>query len=975
MHKTRYAFFQLTAILFSLTAFVSCNNSGNIPFPEKELSYTQPVTVPLVFSTTKRLKWDTARKDGITPVIKKFDINALPAFPYDSTGFKPFSKPPEETHFDFNKLPEKDCDLDKLPSHPLNFKTTELGPIPIVRAGSPVMQKGKPLAIYDFAISQVMQTDFVGALYKDRTGLLWIGGSGGLLRYDGDHIQTFVHFTTSSNPIGGIIEDNAGKIWFIQAGEGAIGVLDPHNGTVGYSSQIGAVGNDITRISKDDKGNIWLYNSNDKAMSIIDPVRETYRNFNVKAGLSDELAGQMLEDNNKNIWISTNDKGIDIIIPSKGKIKYLGKINGLSSDSIVAMTKDKNGLIWAAVPGGVEAVDIKNSTIKHYNQFQGFRQGFPFNLSFDSNGNLWKVTNKGIDVADFQNRRTRHIDQSNGLSGNSLYAFATDNYNRKWIGSSNGLNMIDQYGETVHPLGTNQIISLKEDGANNLWVATLNGLFIVNPERTEMHLLDKAGGLSDNFVQGFWKRNGDMIVSTYRGFNIIDPIHKTLLKAGRSEGLVTDSLYIAFKDKSGNMWLTGPGNGIELIDSANKISLHAEKDAGLSGNTIMDVQEDNDELIWLATLHGGVDIINPVEGTVKYLNNQPGLKDTCNRLMLLDKYGRIWIGTDKGIYVADKKNGTLTSITTQQGLSNNTILSLLEYNGTVLAGTNNKVTMITPPTPGDSTAGWKISVLDKSENLLKTNTNSWLTDGVTHDGKYLWGDNGITVINKIKPDNDSVATYITGMSVLGQPQYFIGSSSDSVYSGHAKFSWDSVSGPYNLPAKLSLPHTQNYLQFQFAQANLSRPDTTLYTYVLEGIDKNWSTPSMNPYTENYLNLPPGKYIFKVSSKEISGRWSKPTSFSFTILPPWYQTWWAWMLYVLIGLGLLRLYIVYRSRKLKRENKILEDKVKYRTGQLQKSLEDLKATQSQLIQSEKMASLGELTAGIAHEIQNPIKFCK
>ena len=57
----------------------------------------------------------------------------------------------------------------------------------------------------------------------------------------------------------------------------------------------------------------------------------------------------------------------------------------------------------------------------------------------------------------------------------------------------------------------------------------------------------------------------------------------------------------------------------------------------------------------------------------------------------------------------------------------------------------------------------------------------------------------------------------------------------------------------------------------------------------------------------------------------------------------------------------------------KENRILEEKVNLRTKQLQKSLEDLKATQSQLIQSEKMASLGELTAGIAHEIQNPLNF--
>jgi two-component system NtrC family sensor kinase len=52
---------------------------------------------------------------------------------------------------------------------------------------------------------------------------------------------------------------------------------------------------------------------------------------------------------------------------------------------------------------------------------------------------------------------------------------------------------------------------------------------------------------------------------------------------------------------------------------------------------------------------------------------------------------------------------------------------------------------------------------------------------------------------------------------------------------------------------------------------------------------------------------------------------------------------------------------------------LEQQVKERTSELKKSLEDLTAAQSQLIQSEKMVSLGELTAGIAHEIQNPLNF--
>ncbi|HEU5053644.1 MAG TPA: ATP-binding protein, partial [Hanamia sp.] len=290
---------------------------------------------------------------------------------------------------------------------------------------------------------------------------------------------------------------------------------------------------------------------------------------------------------------------------------------------------------------------------------------------------------------------------------------------------------------------------------------------------------------------------------------------------------------------------------------------------------------------------------------------------------------------------------------------------------------------------------WKVSVLDNSEGLTRLNSTAWSTDAVTREGQFLWGDNGITILNNIQPVADSAVVNITGVNIMTKPQNFFDykslSSVDTIWTADTfytannkvahdagfadqnKYKWDSVRGPYNLPVNMRLPYNNNYLQFQFEQANLGRQDSVLYTYILEGIDKSWSTPTLNTFTENYLNLSPGNYTFKVSSKNVNGHWSKPASFSFTILPPWYKTWWAYTLYVLIGLGLLRLYIVYRSRKLKKENKLLEEKVAHRTSQLKKSLEDLKATQAQLIQSEKMASLGELTAGIAHEIQNPLNF--
>jgi signal transduction histidine kinase len=120
-------------------------------------------------------------------------------------------------------------------------------------------------------------------------------------------------------------------------------------------------------------------------------------------------------------------------------------------------------------------------------------------------------------------------------------------------------------------------------------------------------------------------------------------------------------------------------------------------------------------------------------------------------------------------------------------------------------------------------------------------------------------------------------------------------------------------------------------------------------------------------------LPPNNYTFKIRAMNGDGYWSKEFNYSFSIRPPWWKTWWFRILAIVFAGTLLYGFIQYRSRHLKASNVILEKKVIQRTNELNNSLAELKTAQDQLIQSEKMASLGELTSGIAHEIKNPLNF--
>ena len=192
--------------------------------------------------------------------------------------------------------------------------------------------------------------------------------------------------------------------------------------------------------------------------------------------------------------------------------------------------------------------------------------------------------------------------------------------------------------------------------------------------------------------------------------------------------------------------------------------------------------------------------------------------------------------------------------------------------------------------------------------------------------------------------------------------------------------FDSVSRWYGTPERLSLPYNNNYPTFNFIGITTKGAQKVRYQYMLEGMDQNWSTLTYRTEA-SYGNLPNGSYTFKVKAISGAGYWSKELQYPFSIRPPWWYSFWAYCLYIAIFGSTM--WMLYRQQKAslirkeresaqKRELEQAKEIVKA-YDQLEEAHNNLKETQSQLIQSEKMASLGQLTAGIAHEIQNPLNF--
>ena len=851
------------------------------------------------------------------------------------------------------------------------------------------------------SVEDGLSSNVVHTLAQDQLGFIWLGTRSGLNRYDGSEITTFYNDPDNANSIGhnwtfGMLVDRDGFLWSLSWGGGLTRVdlehdiythfthdendpnsLDSNNGWGFFQDSGGALwvgtdvglnrlhedgsgftrfhhdpenprslagGSGVSSIQEDKQGRLWVgvYGG---GVSVLDAQRKSFQHYKHNPdnpnSLSDNNVWSMLIDRQGEVWIGS-ENGISRYNPAIDEFRHYrnrpGDPGSLAADTVLSMLEDSQGRIWVGTwGGGIGLFDRESErfqTLKHDPLDPDSPPDNAIPVIFeDRDGAIWFGSENGAIKFDAQEHRfAKHAyrpHDPNSVSGPTVEAFHLDASGQLWVATkSEGLNRFDPARRrNTHfrhdPTQPNnqardQIRSIVPDGETGFWLATGSGLDYF--DRQSGRFLDEP----------------------------IDPEGDS----GLSNGNILDLTI----DANGELWTALYGSGVDRYDPASgQVTLYRSvasgSQPGLAAEWVSVVEAASDGSIWVGG-EGGLSQIDSESGEIRNVDiPNSGLPDSNISSLHEDQAGVIWVGTNSGLSRYDADNRRFEQFRDTEEEAGTHIMGILsDAEGYIWISTNNGLSRLDPKSG-------KFRTFNAADNL-QSKTFRQNASYASPQGEMFFG--GVKGFNSffpahviVNPNPPSVA--FTEFLINGQA-VTVGSESPLKKNiSHAQ--------------SVTLSHDQSSFALKFTALNMRTPENNRYAYMLEGFDGDWRFPGNNR-TVNYTNLDPGSYTMRVKAANNDGLWNETSrDLKLTVLPAWWQSWWAYSLYLLLLIAAVWGFIAWRLFAAEQQKKLLTSQVVARTEQLRQATEDAEKAREKSQAANQAKSV--FLANMSHELRTPL----
>jgi signal transduction histidine kinase/ligand-binding sensor domain-containing protein len=799
----------------------------------------------------------------------------------------------------------------------------------------------------------------VFSILQTRDGYLWLATQEGLVRFDGTRFEVFSTRNTPAikhNDVWRLLEDRAGNLWIGTRGGGLTRHRDGR--FTNFSKAEGLSNDSVQALWEDADGTLWIGTRGGGLNRFKDG---RFTSYTTRDGLSSDTIYALRGDRAGNLWIGTDGGGLARF--RDGKFTIITSHQWLPSDTVYSILEDDAGALWVGTGAGL--LRVKDNVRMVFGVRDGLSSHNIRELFQDRDGNVWIGTDGG-GLNRFQDGRFSAFTTKQGLSNDSIGAIYEDREGNLWLGTdAGGLNRLKSGKfvsySTAEGLGDDNARSILQTRDGTLWIGSFGAL--TRYKDGQFTTLTRKHGLTGDAVLSMAEsRNGDLWLGTLGGGLQRHRAGK-FTTLSRKEGLSNETVLALHEDAAGVLWIGTRSGGLNRYENGRFTSWGA-KDLGADSVRVIEPAKDGG--LWIGTLGGG--LVRYRDGRFTRYTTEQGLSQDMVLSLHEDADGTLWIGTFGG-GLNRFKDGRFAAITGQNGLHDDVVFRILDDDlGNLWMSSNRGVHRVARSSLDAFADGRASSVQSvaygRADGMRSAECNGahqpagWKA----RDGR-LWFPTirGVVTVDPARMPVNSIAPPVRIESFLADDR--------SVGTRDVR-----------------LPPGQKSFEFRFAALSYRSPEDVRFKYRLEGFEETWTTATSNR-SARYTNLPPGSYRFQVTAANDDGIWNEAgATTAFVLAPHFYESSWFNFVYAL-GAAALALLIFHvhrlRIRRLqKRERELLtlvEERrraegaltasnlvLEERNRALARSEEELRRAHDEAVQASRAKS--EFLANVSHEIR-------